>query len=119
MITQELMNPPSFMAREIIGNDVNLFAARLVCHHVGQKRHEFFARVPWRRRADDFTRRGVQRRVQRQSAVPVVLEPVPFRPAWRQRQYRVQTIQCRLFVDAENGRMLRGILRFTDKDALL
>src|SRR5215469_14838578 len=45
MSLQELLDPGSLMRRKIVGNDVDLFARRLIGHHLGEKGDEFLAGV--------------------------------------------------------------------------
>ena len=56
--------------------------------------------------------RGVQRRIQRERAVPVVFKAVAFGAARRQRQHRIQAVQRldrRLLVGGKHDRVLRRI----------
>ena len=62
--------------------------------------------------ADDLARLRIERRVQRQRAVPVVLEPVAFSASGRERQQRINPVERldrRLLVNAEDDGVLRRI----------
>ena len=59
----------------------------------------------------------IERRIQRQRAVTVVLESMAFRSSWRQRQQQIDPVEClnrRLLVDAEDNSMLRRVEIETD-----
>ena len=58
-----------------------------------QKRDELCAGVPSAGLANDLTAAGMQRRVQRQRAVTVILKAVAFGSAWGQGQNGVQAVQ--------------------------
>jgi hypothetical protein len=112
MVTKELLNPPRFMSGEVVSNDVNLFATRLLHDEGGKKGDELLARMTRRRGAKDLSSLRVECRIQREGSVPEVLKPMPLGSPWRQRQYRIKAIQRLdggLFVDAEHRSMLRRI----------
>lgn len=54
IIAKELLNPMRPVSPEVVDNDVNLLAARLVRHNIGQKRNEFLDRVAGYRRTNDI-----------------------------------------------------------------
>ena len=60
VIAKELLNPARFVSREIVGNDVNLFAAALVRYHIRQEGDEFLAGVVGRSGSQNLTCFGVQ-----------------------------------------------------------
>src|SRR5215813_10890915 len=112
MSGQKLLDKFGFMSREVISNDMNLAAPRLTGHHVSEEGDELLTGVARGRAADDFSGFGVQRGVQREGAVTVVFESMSFRPAGRQWQYGIQSVQrlhAGLFINAENNRMLRRL----------
>src|SRR6266513_2420925 len=90
---QKLLDKFGFMSREVISNDMNLAPPRLTGHDVSEKGDELLTGVPRSRAADDFPCFGVQRGVQREGAVTVVLESMSLRSTRRQRQYRIQSVQ--------------------------
>ena len=99
------------MGREVIGDHVDLFAARLIGDDIREERDELGRGVPSGRLSQDFTGLGIERSVQRQRAVPEVLEAVPLGAARRERQHRilaVQRLDGRLLIDAEHRGMLGG-----------
>src|SRR5689334_2556113 len=110
MSVQELLDEFGFMSREVISNDVNLPAARLTGHQISEKGNELLTGMARRRAANDGSGPGVQRGVQGEGAVAVVLESMSLSPSGRQWQHRIQPVQCldaRLLINAENDRMLR------------
>lgn len=72
--------------------DVNRAATRLRLDHRLQERHELIARVTPDRVANHFARVRIERRIQRQRAMAVVLEPTPFGTPRRQRQPRIDPV---------------------------
>ena len=81
------------------------------CDQTGEEGDELLAGVSRCGPAEDLTGRGVERRRERQCAVAHVLEAVSFRASWGERQDRVAPIERldgRLFIEAEDDRVLRG-----------
>ena len=80
--------------------------------HLAEEAHEVLACMPGRRLALNLAGLDVQRRVERQRAVSLVLEPVPLDATRRERQHAVPTVE-RLdggfLVDAENRRVTRRV----------
>ena len=76
MSIQEVVDLSRLMGREVVGNHVDLFAARLVDDDVGQERDELRRCVSHGRLAEYLACFGVERRVQGQRAVPEVLKAV-------------------------------------------
>src|SRR5678815_1151316 len=106
---EELVDALGLVRGEVVGDDVDLLAAGLVDHDVGEKRHELSRGVPLRGLAQHLAGPGIESGVQRQRAVAEVLEAVSLRASGRQRQYRVLAIESldrRLLVHAEYRRML-------------
>src|SRR5260370_1308944 len=86
---------------------------RMTGHEVGAEGDERLAGMAGSRAPNDFCCFGVQRGVQREGAVTVVLESVSLGSAGSQRQYRIQPVQrlnAGLFINAENDCMLRRFL---------
>src|SRR4051812_16364696 len=77
MLTEELLDLLSFVRREVVGDHVDFFALGLVGNDVGEEGHELGRRVARGGLAKHFAGLGVERRVQRQRAMAVVLK------AWR------------------------------------
>src|SRR6266699_3505777 len=78
----------------------------------GREGDKLIARMARHGGADYLTRVGIERRIQGQCAVPVVLEPMPFRAAGGERQDRinpVETLNRRFLIDAEELRLPRLI----------
>lgn len=112
MLIEERSDQLGFMCREIIGNDVDLLMPWLASDNVGQESDELSRGVAGGRLADYCASLGVERCIQGQGAVSIVLEPMPFCAPWRQRQDGVFTIQClnrSLFIDTEDRSILRRI----------
>src|SRR6185436_20892654 len=93
MCCQELIDALGFVRRKVVGNDMDLFASRLIDYKVGQKRDELGRGMTFRGLPQHLTSLGVEGCVQRQRAMPVVLETVALGPTWRQRQHRVLAIE--------------------------
>ena len=81
------------VGREVVGDHVNLLTGGLIGHKVRQKGDELFRGVPVRRLAQHFPCLGIERGVQRERAVPVIFEPMPFGPPGRQGQHRIFAIK--------------------------
>jgi len=62
---EELFNPLSLMGRQIVRNDVNLLAARLIGDQVGEESHKFLTGVARGGFAHHLAAFGVKRGVQR------------------------------------------------------
>jgi hypothetical protein len=85
---------------------------RCVATTLFEERDELIARMPRRGLADDGSGARIQRRIQRERAMPVVLEAVSLGASWRQRQYGIEPIESLnsgLFIDTEHGRVMRRI----------
>src|SRR5260221_10623977 len=76
MSIQKVVDLSRLVSREVVGNHVDLFAARLVDDDVGQERDELRRCVSHGRLAEYLACLGVERRVQGQRAVPEVLKAV-------------------------------------------
>jgi hypothetical protein len=95
-----------------VENDVNLFAHRGCRDDLLKKRQEISAGMTAPGPAVNFAGLHIECGVQRQRAVPEIFEAVPVSASGRKRQNRVEMIQSlrgRLFIDAENGSMLRRL----------
>ncbi len=100
----------SLVPREIVGDHVDLLAARLVEHDVSEKDSEIARGVARGGLAQDLTGLGVDGDVQGERAMAVILKAVPLEAPRRDSQHRIFTITClnmRLFVDSED-RCVRG-----------
>ena len=107
---EELLNPSGLVGREVVGNEMNLLAARLIGDQLGEEGHELLAGVTRGGFAHHRAIARVQRGVQREGAVAVVLKAVAFQSPRRQWQDRIEPIQGLdggLFVYAKHRRMLR------------
>ena len=96
------MNVPS---RSLAGND--LF----------EKSHELCAGMAGRGSAEDFTTFGVERCKERKRPVPIIFKTVPFGPAGRKGQHRIQAVQSldsALLINAEYCRVHRRLEIQTD-----
>jgi hypothetical protein len=109
MSREELLNPLGLVGREVVGNEMNLLAARLIGDHFGEEGHELLAGVPRGGFAHHRAIARVKRGIQRKSAVAVVLKAVALQSPGRQWQDRIEPVQGLaggLFVDAKHRRML-------------
>lgn len=109
---EEGIDQLGLVGREVVGDHMDLFAARLMGDDVGQKGDEFGRRMSCGGLAEDFAGLGIEGGVQRQRAVTEVLEPMTLRPTGGKRQHGILAIQRldrRLFIDAEHYGVLRWI----------
>ena len=109
MCSKESRDQFGLVSREIIRNDVDFCGARLMGGNIGQEGHELGRGMTRRCFAQDFTGLDVKGSVQRQRAVPVLLEAMPLGTARRERQHRifaVQRLNRGLLVNAEHHGIL-------------
>src|SRR6202040_2909840 len=78
MLSQEVLYPLCLMGGQVVQDDMDLLTVRLAGNQIAEEGDEFLAGMPRRRATDDRSGLGVQRRIQRQGPVPVVLEAVSF-----------------------------------------
>src|SRR5271169_473758 len=112
MLLEELADRWSFVRGEIVEDDVNLLPRRAQGYDLLQKGDELTAGMAGSGFAVDATGGGIQCRIQRERAMPVVLEAVPFGASGRERQDGIETIQGLnggLLIDAEHGCVLRRV----------
>jgi len=101
---EELLNPLGLVGREVVGDEMNFLAARLVGDHLGEEGHELLADVMRGGFAHHLAIASVKRGVQRKGAVAVVLKAVTLQSARRKWQRRIEPILSldgSLFVDAK------------------
>src|SRR5947199_2496661 len=100
------------MRREVVGNEVDRAAPRVGGHELIEEGQELDTRMPGDRAAFDMTRADLERGVERERSVADVLEAVPLRPAGRQRQHGIPTVErldgC-LLIHAKHRRVRRGL----------
>jgi len=112
MRRQEVLNRLALVRREVVDNHMDLFAAGLVDHDVGEERDEFSAGRVRCSLTQHLAGLGVERSIEGKRAVPEVLETVTLEAPRRKRQYRVLPIESLnrgLFIDTENLRVRRRI----------
>ena len=76
MHRQEVRDRPALVRRLVVSNHMDLFAARLIDHNVGQEGDEFGRGVPHSRFAEHFAGLGVEGGIQRQGAVTKVFKTI-------------------------------------------
>src|SRR5262245_2559934 len=69
MPDQEILDTLGLVCREVVADDVNLFAAGLVSDDVGEEGHELGTGVPRRGLAQDLTGLGIESGVERERPV--------------------------------------------------
>lgn len=109
---QEFAHLRGLVGREIVGDDVNLFALGLVGHDVGEKGDELGRGVTSSRLAQHLAGQRAKGCIQRQRAATEGLKAVTLDAPWRQRQHGGQAIQRldgRLLIDAKHRRVLRRV----------
>jgi len=112
VLSQEVRHSRGLVRREIIGNHMNLFAAWLARHDVGQKGDELLGGMAHGGLSEYFAGLGIEGCVERQRAVPVIFEPMPFCPPRRQRQHgilAVEGLDRRFLVNTKHCRLLRRV----------
>ena len=92
MLLEELADRLSFVGGEIVEDDVNLLPRRAQGYDLLQKGDELTAGMAGSGFAVDATGGGIERCIQGERAVPVVLEAVPFGASRRERQDGIETI---------------------------
>lgn len=111
MASQKIRNCFGLMCTQVITDDVYRLLVGLTGEQVFQKCDELCTGVTGRSAANDLAAGGMQRCIQGQRSVPVVLKTVSFGPTWGQRQNRIQAVQCldsALFVHTEDRSIQRG-----------
>jgi len=109
---QESADGLGLMGAQVIADDMNGLMPWLTSQQIFQKSDKFGAGVPCGGLPDDLSGAGMQSRVERKSAVPIIFKPMAFSPAWRERQDRIQAVQRlngTLLIDAKNRRIDRGL----------
>lgn len=110
MRLKELFKLPDLVGGEIVGNDMDFFAARLVDDDIGKEGDELSRGVPRCGLAQYFSGPGIECRVERERPMPVVLKGMSLRSTRRERQHRIESIEGLnggLFIDAKNCGVLR------------
>src|SRR6476660_5176877 len=83
-----------FVRREIVDDDMDRSPTRLRVDDVLQEVDERLAGMARHRLPDDLAGLRVERRIQGERAVAVVLKAMAFGAARREGQYRIEAIQC-------------------------
>jgi hypothetical protein len=110
MWLEELWDRLSVVGREIVEDDVNLLPRRSQAYDFLEKDNELTAGMAGGGLAVDAATGGIERRIQGERAVRVVLEAVAFGAPRREWQDGIETIQGLnggLLIDAEHGCVLR------------
>ncbi len=109
VLGQELVDPCGLVRREVVSDDMDLLASKLVGHNVSQEGDELRRGVALGRLAQHLARLHIERRIQRQRAVAEGLEAVPPSATRQQRQHRILAIERmdrRFLVFATHRRVL-------------
>src|ERR1700722_14192919 len=88
VLLEEFTDRRSFVRGEVVEDDVNLLPRGAQGYDLLQKGDELTAGIAGSGFAVDATSGGVQRRIQGECSVPVVLKAVTFGASWRERQGR-------------------------------
>src|ERR1700731_2728087 len=113
MIGQELCDPPGLMGREVVGDDVDLATPGLQRNNLAQESHKLLGGMAGSSLTKDLAAFGVERGVERERAMPIVLKAVALSSPRAKRQHRVEAIEGLnrgLLIDTE----YRGVLRRID-----
>gem|GEM_PF-3736671 len=98
------------MSGEIVADDVDFASPWLRLDDGRDEGDKLIARMARHGAAEHLTRVGIERRIQGQCTVPVVLEPMLFRAAGGARQDRINPVERlnrRFLIDAEDDGALR------------
>ena len=79
---EEIFDRVALVGREVVGDYMDFFAARLVDHDVGQEGDELGGRVALSGLAQYLAGLGIEGGVERQGAVTKVFKAMPLGPAW-------------------------------------
>ena len=112
MLDEKRIDALGLVRREVVADDMDLFAPGLMSNDVGEEGHELGAGVPRRCLTQNFARLGVEGGIKRQRAVTVILESVSLDATRRKRQHRIEPIQGlngTLLIDAEHRGMRRWV----------
>jgi len=83
MSGQKVAYGPGLMGRQIVTDDMELFALGLIGDDIGKKGHELRTGVPRYGLAQDFAGFGVEGGIQRERAVAVILKSMAVGATWR------------------------------------
>ena len=109
VLLEELTDRRSFVGGEIVKEDVNLLPRGTQGYDLLQKGDELTAGMAGSRFAVDAAGGGMERRIQGERSVSVILKAVTFGASWRERQDGIETIQGLnggLLINAEHSRVL-------------
>jgi hypothetical protein len=114
MVSQELGDPLGLMRPEVVGDDVDFPLLGFERDDLAQKCHELLGGVTGGGLTKDVAAFGVERSIERERAMTLVLKAAALGPPRRERQHRVEAIERLnrgLLVDTEYRRVLRGMRR--------
>src|SRR4029453_13990484 len=117
MLGEEFADALGLMSGGVIEDDVDLASGRFDGDELAEEGDELLRRVPRCGLTEHRSSAGVEGRVERESPVAVVLEAVSLGTPGREGQDGIETIERLdrgLLIDAENGRVLRGVGKETD-----
>ena len=81
MIGQELCDPLGLMGREVVGDDMDLATPGLQRNNLAQESHKLLGSMAGSGLTQDLAAFGVERGVERERAMPIVLKSRGARPA--------------------------------------
>src|SRR3984893_18210346 len=93
MSGQELCDPLGLMGREVVGDDVDLATPGLQRNNLAQESHKLFSGMVGRGLTQDLAAFGVERSIERERAMPIVLKAVALGSPGAKRQHRVEAIE--------------------------
>src|SRR5882672_893884 len=100
------------MGREVVGDDVDLATLALQRNNLAQEGHKLLSGMAGSGLTENLAAGGVERGVERERTMPIVLEAVALGPPRAKRQHRVEAIEGLdrgLLVNTEHRGMLRRI----------
>src|ERR1700728_4258161 len=112
MLGQKLCYPLGLMRREVVGDNMDLPAFGFQRNDLAEKGHKLLGGMVGGGLTQDFAAFGVQRSIERERAMPIVLEAVAFGSPRAKRQHRVEAVERLdggLLIDAKYCGALRRI----------
>src|SRR5271156_5381384 len=112
MRLEELCHLPGLVGGQIVGDDMDLFSARLVDDDIGQKGDELSGCMRRRGLAQHLSGLGIESCVERERSMPVVLKAMSFCASRGKRQHRIKPIEGLnrgFLINTKNSGMLRWV----------
>ena len=109
ILLQDLLYQYGFVSGKVVEDDVDLLSGQTQVNNLPQESNEILAGMASTRFSVNSAGCRLQRGIEGQRAMPVVLEAVALGAAWRKRQNRIEPVQSLnsgLLIHTKDGRML-------------